>query len=225
MERHVLRKLSAVALVMVLMAALPAAAQETAGALLAKLAKLSPEARQKALVDGARAEREVTFYSSLQPPQVELFTRAFQKRYPFLKVNAARISGSKVVVRIQSEMNAGKNLVDVINVSGEEAAALKKVGSLDPYLSPQRDFYPPSAKDKDGYFTAMSFLTMVLGYNTNLVKRADVPKSYEDLLQPSGKAKCTSTTRPMTGSRFCSSILAGTKGCSTCARWPNKNRR
>ena len=68
MERHVLRKLSAVALVMVLMAALPAAAQETAGALLAKLAKLSPEARQKALVDGARAEREVTFYSSLQPP-------------------------------------------------------------------------------------------------------------------------------------------------------------
>ena len=189
MERHVLRKLSAVALVMALMAALPAAAQQTAGALLAKLAKLSPEARQKALVDGARAEKEVTFYSSLQPPQVEPFTRAFHKRYPFLKVNAARISGSKVVVRIQSEMNAGKNLVDVINVSGEEAAALKKVGSLDPYLSPQREFYPPSAKDKDGYFTAMSFLTMVLGYNSNLVKRADVPKSYDDLLQPKWKGQ------------------------------------
>ena len=36
-------------------------AQETAGMLLGKLAKLSPEARQKALVDGARAEKEVTF--------------------------------------------------------------------------------------------------------------------------------------------------------------------
>ncbi len=174
--------LSAVLCAMVFMAPVPVLAQESAGALLAKLAKLSPEARQKALVEGARAEKEVTFYSSLQPPQVEPFTRAFQKRYPFLKVNAARISGSKVVVRIQSEMNAGKNLVDVINVSGEEAAALKKVGTLDPYFSPQRDFYPPSAKDKDGYFTAMSFLTMVLGYNTNLVKRADVPKSYDDLL-------------------------------------------
>ena len=164
-------------------------AQETAGALLAKLARLPPEARQKSLMDGARAEKEVTFYTSLQPPQVEPFTRAFQKRYPFIKVNGVRISGSKAVVRIQSEMNAGKSLVDVINVSGEEAAALKKVGALDPYLSPQRELYPPSAKDKDGYLTAMSFLTMVLGYNTNLVRRADAPKSYDDLLQPKWKGQ------------------------------------
>ena len=161
-----------------------AIAQDIAGTVLAKLAKLSPEARQKTLVDGARAEKEVTFYSSLQLPQVEPFAQAFQKRHPFLKVNAARISGSKAVVRIQSEMNAGKSLVDVVNVSGEEAAALKKVGALDPYLSPQRDFYPASAKDKDGYFSTTSFIPMVLGYNSNLVKRGDVPKSYEDLLQP-----------------------------------------
>jgi iron(III) transport system substrate-binding protein len=86
-------------------------------------------------------------------------------------------------------MNAGKSLVDVINVSGEEAAALKKIGALDPYLSPQREFFPASAKDKDGYLTAMSFLTMVLGYNTNLVKRADVPKNYDDLLQPKWKGQ------------------------------------
>src|SRR6185369_6675558 len=105
-------------------------AQETAGAVLAKLTKLSPEARQKALVDGARGEKELTFYSSLQPPQIEPFVRPFQKHFPFLKVNSVRISGSKVVVRAQSEMNAGRHLVDVINASGEEAAALKKVGTL-----------------------------------------------------------------------------------------------
>jgi len=172
-----------------LSAAAPVFSQETAGALLAKLAKLSPEARQKALVEGARAEKEVTFYSSLQPPQVEPFTRVFQKRYPFIKVNGIRISGSKAVVRIQSEMTAGKHLVDVINVSGEEATALKKVGTLDPYFSPQRDFYPPSAKDKDGYLTALSFITMVLGYNSNMVKRADAPKTYEDLLLPKWKGQ------------------------------------
>ncbi|HUR70354.1 MAG TPA: extracellular solute-binding protein [Candidatus Limnocylindrales bacterium] len=189
MKASIFGRISTVLFFCVLMAPLPAGAQETAGALLAKLAKLSPEARQKALVDGARAEKEVTFYTSLQPPQVEPFARVFQKRYPFVKVNGVRISGSKAVVRIQSEMNAGKSLVDVINVSGEEAAALKKVGALDPYLSPQREFYPPSAKDKDGYLTAMSFLTMVLGYNTNLVKRADVPKSYDDLLQPRWKGQ------------------------------------
>lgn len=164
-------------------------AQSTAGSVLAKLAKLSPEARQKALIDGARAERDVTFYSSLQPPQIEPYARAFEKRYPIIKVNAVRLSGSRVVTRIQSELNAGRNLVDVINVSGEEAAALKKVGALDPYLSPQRDAYPPSGKDKDGYFSVASLITMVLGYNSNLVKRADVPKSYDDLLQPKWKGQ------------------------------------
>lgn len=171
------------------MAPWTAAAQGSAGGLLAKLAKLSPEARQKALVDGARLERDVTFYSSLQPPQIEPFARAFEKRYPFIKVNAVRLSGSRVVTRIQSELNAGRNLVDVINVSGEEAAALKKIGALDPYLSPQRDGYPPSAKDKDGYFSVASLITMVLGYNSNLVKRADVPRSYDDLLQPKWKGQ------------------------------------
>lgn len=167
----------------------PAMAQATAAALLGKLAKLSPEARQKALVDGARVEKDVTFYSSLQPPQIEPFARAFERRYPFIKVNAVRLSGSRVVTRIQSEMNAGRNLVDVINVSGEEAAALKKVGSLDPYLSPQRDFYPASGKDKDGYFSVASLITMVLGYNSNLVKRAEVPKTYDDLLHPRWKGQ------------------------------------
>jgi iron(III) transport system substrate-binding protein len=164
-------------------------AQDGTGALLARLAKLSPEARQKALVEGARAEKEVTFYTSLQPPQVEPVARAFQKRYPFLKVNSVRISGSKVVVRIQSEMNAGRHLVDVINASGEEAAALKKVGTLDPYFSPQREFFPPSGKDKEGYLSVMSLITIVLGYNTNLVKRADAPKSYDDLLLPKWKGQ------------------------------------
>lgn len=175
--------------VMIVLGVSSSGAQSTAGSVLAKLAKLSPEARHKALVDGARAERDVTFYSSLQPPQIEPFARAFEKRYPFVKVNAVRLSGSRVVTRIQSELNAGRNLVDVINVSGEEAAALKKVGALDPYLSPQRDAYPPSAKDKEGYFGVVSLITMVLGYNSNLVKRADVPKSYDDLLQPKWKGQ------------------------------------
>lgn len=164
-------------------------AQETAGAVLAKIAKLAPEARQKALVEGAQREKEITFYSSLQPPQIEPFSRAFQKRYPFVKVNPVRLSGSRVVTRVQSEMNGGRNLVDVVNVSGEEAAALKKVGTLDPYHSPQREFYAPSGKDKDGYFSVVSLITMVLGYNSNMVKRAEVPKNYDDLLQPRWKSQ------------------------------------
>jgi hypothetical protein len=72
-----------------------APAQETAGQTLAKLEKLAPEKRQAALVEGAKADKEVTFYSSLQAQQLEPFARAFSKRYPFLKVKLYRVSGNK----------------------------------------------------------------------------------------------------------------------------------
>ena len=49
-----------------LTAAPPSFAQETSGQILGRLGKLSADNRQKALVDRARNEKEVMFYSSLQ---------------------------------------------------------------------------------------------------------------------------------------------------------------
>jgi iron(III) transport system substrate-binding protein len=164
------------------------AAPETAGQILAKLNKLPPEQRQKQLADKAKAEGEVAFYSSLQAQQIDPFIRVFQKRYPFVKVNPYRVSGNRQVIKIQTEMNAGNHLFDVTNGSAEQADAIKKIGAIDPYLSPQRDFYNAPNKDKDGYFTSLYVIPMVLGYNTNLVKRQDAPRTYEDLLQPKWKS-------------------------------------
>jgi iron(III) transport system substrate-binding protein len=163
--------------------------QETAGQVLAKLSKLAPEKRQAALVEGAKAEKEVTFYSSLQAQQLAPFTKAFNKRYPFLTVNFYRVSGNKQLIKIQTEYRAGKVLVDVINGSGEDVSVMKEGGMLDPYPSPQREFYAAADKDKEGYFTAFYVIPMVLGYNSRMVKRADVPKTYQDLLNPKWKGQ------------------------------------
>src|SRR5215212_9249140 len=62
-------------------------AQDTAGQVLARLEKLSPENRQKTLIERARNEKEVMFYSSLQSADAEPYVRAFNKRYPFIKIN------------------------------------------------------------------------------------------------------------------------------------------
>ena len=161
---------------------------ETAGQVLAKLNNLAPEQRQKTLVEKARAEGEVAFYSSLQAQQIDPFIRVFQKRYPFIKVNPYRVSGNRQVIKIQTEMNAGNHLFDVTNGSAEQASALKKIGAIDPYQSPQRQFFNTPNKDKDGYFTSLYVIPIVLGYNTNLVKRPDAPKTYDDLLQPKWKS-------------------------------------
>lgn len=164
-----------------------ASALESAGQVLARLNKLVPAERQKALIEKAKAEGEVTFYSSLQAQQIDPFTQLFRKRYPFIKVNPYRVSGNRQVIKIQSEMNGGNHLFDVTNGSSEQASALKKIGAIDPYLSPQREFFNAPNKDKDGYFTSLYVIPIVLGYNTNLVKRGEAPKSYEDLLQPKWK--------------------------------------
>jgi len=168
-------------------AAIGASAPETAGTVLARLNKLSPEQRQKTLVEKAKAEGEVSFYSSLQAQQIDPFIQVFRKRYPFIKVNPYRVSGNRQVIKIQTEMQAGNHLFDVTNGAAEQASALKKIGAIDPYASPQREFFSGSNKDKEGFFTSLYVIPIVLGYNTNLVKRGEAPKSYEDLLQPKWK--------------------------------------
>ena len=121
-------------------AAYSGAAPESAGQILARLNKLPAEQRQKQLIEKAKAEGEVAFYSSLQAQQIEPFIRVFQKRYPFIKVNPYRVSGNRQVIKIQTEMNGGNHLFDVTNGSAEQASAIKKIGAIDPYFSPQRDF-------------------------------------------------------------------------------------
>lgn len=164
------------------------AAPENAGQVLARLNKLPAEQRQKLLIDKAKAEGEVSFYSSLQAQQIEPFIRVFQKRYPFIRVNPYRVSGNRQVIKIQTEMNGGNHLFDVTNGSAEQASAIKKIGAIDPYFSPQREFFNPPNRDKEGYFVSLYVIPIVLGYNTNLVKRQDAPKTYEDLLQPKWKS-------------------------------------
>ena len=166
----------------------PASAQETAGQVLAKLEKLSVEDRQKVLIERARSEKEITFYSSLQTADAEPYVKAFNKRYPFIKVNIYRISGQKQVIMIQSEFNAGRHAFDITNASAAQAFGIKKTGALDPYQSPQRQYFSSAHKDKEGYFIPTYIVPVVLGYNTNMVKRNEAPKRYEDLLEPRWKS-------------------------------------
>jgi len=169
-------------------AARPTSAQETAGQILAKLEKLSPENRHKVLVERARNEKEVTFYSSLQTTDAEPYVKAFNKRYPFIKVNIYRVSGQKQVIMIQSEFNAGRHAFDITNASAAQAFGIKKTGALDPYQSPQRQYFSTAHKDKEGYFTPTYIVPVVLGYNTNMVKRNELPQRYEDLLESRWKS-------------------------------------
>jgi iron(III) transport system substrate-binding protein len=188
MKRALVTVIFATTFFLLVAASAPTAAQETSGQILGKLDKLSAENRQKTLVERARSEKEVMFYSSLQAVDADAYVKAFNKRYPFVKVNIYRISGQKQVLMIQTEYNAGKHGFDITNASAAQAFGIKKTGALDPYQSPERRYFSPAHKDKEGYFTPTYIVPVVLGYNTNMVKRAEAPKRYEELLEPKWKA-------------------------------------
>jgi hypothetical protein len=72
-------------LVVLLVWAIPTPAEETAGQILAKINKLSPENRREALMEEAKAEGEVTWYSSVQAVQIGPIVEAFNNRFPLMK--------------------------------------------------------------------------------------------------------------------------------------------
>src|SRR5215510_8469303 len=64
-----------------------------------------------------------------------------------------------------------------------------KSGLADPYLSPSRKGIMPEFMDKDGYWTAIYHLVVALGYNTDHVKKEELPKNYDGLLDPKWKGR------------------------------------
>ena len=67
--------------------------------------------------------------------------------------------------------------------------AFKRKELIGRYTSPEFKFVPTDLKDKNGYWTAMTVNTLVLGYNTRMVKAGEAPQSYDDLLKPTWKGK------------------------------------
>lgn len=143
------------------------------------------------LAEDAKKEGEVVWYSTLSAPESRELADLFEQRYPSVKVKIVRSGGGALVNRVLSEFGAKAHIVDVILGADSRGAipVFKKKGVITKYKFPNRDFVPNDLKDQEGYWTSLYQLTVVLAYNKNLVKPSDVPKSYEDLLDPKWKGK------------------------------------
>lgn len=161
----------------------------TADEILRQYNKLPPNEREKALIKGAEAERELVVYGAMQAEELAQLTKVFNKRYPSLKLNAARLGGRRVITRIETEYRAGRFLVDVAGGFANISHSLKSAGVIAPYYSPQRKFFPIRDSEKEGYFAPDYIAPVVLGYNTTMLKRSEVPKTYQELLSPQWKGK------------------------------------
>jgi iron(III) transport system substrate-binding protein len=141
------------------------------------------------LVNNAKQEKEVVWYTTTSAGDNQAIVAGFTKKYPFLKVQVLRSTGEKLRQRVLTETSAGQYFSDVLSVSSMEMGLLKSRNLLQPYDPPEAEGYPANAKDKEKSFTAIYARNFVLGYNTAMIPEKDRPRDWPELLDPKWKGK------------------------------------
>src|SRR5262249_22047151 len=136
----------------------------------------------------AKREGTLVLYSTMTLEDANPLLAAFEKKYG-IRVNMWRAVNQKLVQRALAEARAGQHGVDVYEGSGPGLEILHREELLEKFYSPAFADIPPQAFPRHGYYAPDNLLFTVMGYNTRLVKPEDVPRSYEDLLQPKWSGK------------------------------------
>ena len=141
------------------------------------------------IVEGAKKEGELALWTASDLQQVTKMGQQFEKKYPFLKVNVYRSGAASLQGKIITESLAGKHSWDVTNFSFETILGLIERKLVARYKSPERNMLYDDMMDSEGYWSAIYPQPTIVGYNTNYVKKSDVPWSYNDLLAPKWKGQ------------------------------------
>ena len=147
------------------------------------LEKLPAAEREKKLIEGAKSEGEMVWYTNTGLENANRYIQAFKKAYPFTNPKVWRAKTRQVTQRVIAEANAGRNLVDVIKPSTDLLPALLEKNLIGRYETPLRTVYP--ALSKGTYFTNMNYAFRVFAFNPRKVARKDVPKKGQILFDES----------------------------------------
>ena len=154
-----------------------------------EVALLKSANREKLLVEGAKKEGKVVFYTGLIVDQVVRPVKAaFEKEYPFVQVDFFRGNAERLAQKMLAEYQAKRYDVDIVSGSAT-STIVQRAGFMQRFYSPHLAEYPAELKDPKGFWGSTNVYFMTLGYNTRSVKAADLPKSYEDLLNPRWKGQ------------------------------------
>ena len=145
-------------------------------------------AASQALIDAAKREGRVTWYTTLLVDDASgPLAAAFEKKYG-IDVDFNRRNGELQLRTILEEARSGTMKVDVFDGT-TTAAFVMKENLAEAYKADTAADIPAEYKDPNGYWTAQVLYFQTLGYNADLVPANEVPKSYRDLLDPKWKGK------------------------------------
>ncbi len=155
---------------------------KTPSELYAKLAKLPADQLEQVLYEGAKKEGVVTYASPIEEKQMAALMESFMKKYPGISGKGMGGQQEDISNRIIAEARADRSTFDVISVGTSlgEYRQTKALAELHDLVGNAR--YPAKFRGPDFY--SWNLLSMVIAYNTNMVKASEAPQGYADLLDP-----------------------------------------
>jgi iron(III) transport system substrate-binding protein len=176
----------------------------------------APYEPNQEMIDAAKKEGAVVWYTATDVQVSEKVGSAFEAKYPGIKVQVERSGSERVFQRISQEYGSGIHKADVIETSDAVHFILfKRQGWLQPAVPADvAKSWPAQVKDPDGQFAAYRAHLSVIGYNTSQVKKEDAPKSHADLLDPKWRNRIVKAHPGYSGT-----IMTGTHALSEALGW------
>src|SRR5258706_1268497 len=169
-------------LLLCLAVALPAFAQD------ATLLRYEGADRRQTLLPAGKKEGSLMLYPSFAEKDLPPLTAAFEKRYG-IKLNVWRSASEKVLQRAVIETGAGRHEFDAVHTSALEMEALYREKILQPVAPAHGVELLAGAVRPHRAWTATYLSFWVQAYNTRMMKEPELPRTWQDLLDPRWKGK------------------------------------
>jgi iron(III) transport system substrate-binding protein len=153
-----------------------------------ELAMYEGEDREQILSEAAKKEGTLNLYTSAPLEDMQKIVDAYTAKYG-VEVSIWRAGSEKVLQRIVTEAQGGRFDFDVVETNGPELEALSREGVLQEVASPYYVDLIPEAIPPHKQWIATRLNIFVQAYNTDKVKKEDLPTTYEDLLDPKWKGQ------------------------------------
>jgi iron(III) transport system substrate-binding protein len=137
----------------------------------------------KEWLDEAKKEPPVKILASWDPRQFQDISAPFRERYPDVKINYTRGSLNDRGIRTLVAYQGGRYVADIIASASNTWVDFKAAGGLaDLRVLPNFKLLPPENRDANGNWVGQKIAYRCIGYNTNLIKKADLPKTWDDII-------------------------------------------
>jgi iron(III) transport system substrate-binding protein len=164
-----------------------ACAQDTSrAAAVQALAMYQGPDRQARLVEAAKREGELSVYHAY--PRLTVMMDAFSKKYG-IKVKSWRAGSEAILQRIATEARGNRFEADIVQNNAPENEAAHREKLLQEVASPYLADLIPQAVPAHREWAGITLDVWSAAYNTDKVKKDELPRTYQDLQDPKWKGR------------------------------------